>query len=219
MAPCGTGRRGGRCGLVLGAGLKEETMPRGDDACAQQGRAELAEQDLIRRSRAGDQVAFAELITRYRVLIYAVSRRVTGHDADAEDAVQETLHAAWRGLHRFDGRSAVSTWLYRIAHNEAVDIAHRSRRAPLPVAILPEQPDRQTVDRQVLDWLSVEMALSQVPSAFRAAVALRDLGGLSYEEITTELGIRIDTVKSRISRGRCALRALLGDAVARANKA
>jgi RNA polymerase sigma-70 factor (ECF subfamily) len=182
---------------------------RGDDVCA--GTTAGEEAELVRHCRDGDQRAFAALMSRHRRLVYAACWRVTRNDEDTEDAVQETMRAVWRGIGRFDGRSAFSTWLYRIAHNEAVDVAARTQRAPLPMAEPPDVRDPQAVEHQVVSRLVLGEALDGVPHAFRAAVALRDVHGLTYEEIGRELHIKIDTVKSRISRGRRALRELLAE--------
>jgi RNA polymerase sigma-70 factor (ECF subfamily) len=144
--------------------------------------------------------------------LYAVCRRLTGQDADAADACQEALMAIVRGLPRFDARSSFGTWAYRIATNAALDELRRRRRRPEPG--LPEGGGRQemvgaaTADAAV-DRLDVDAALASLSPEFRAPVVLRDLCGLSYEEIGEVLEIPPGTVRSRIARARAALVPLL----------
>lgn len=134
-------------------------------------------------------------------------RRVTGHDADALDATQEALLAIVRGLDRYDGRAAFSTWAYRVATNSALDeLRRRNRRPDLglpdrhePVSREPAAEDRLAARDEV------DAALATLPDDFRAAVVLRDLAGLDYAEIADTLGIPAGTVRSRIARGRAAL--------------
>jgi len=133
-----------------------------------------------------------------------VSRRITGNDADAQDATQEALIALVRGLPRFDGRSSFSTWSYRVAVNASLDELRRRRRRPhdhLPDsgALVDERPDVATT---VSDRLDVDAAIAGLPPEFRAAVVLRDLAGLDYAEIAEVLDVPIGTVRSRIARAR-----------------
>jgi RNA polymerase sigma-70 factor, ECF subfamily len=136
---------------------------------------------------------------------------MTGDTADAADACQEALIAIVRGLPAFDGRSAFGTWAYRVTTNACLDELRRRRRRPEPglpegaaeVASPVDQIDASTL-RADLDT-----ALQSLPTEFRAAVVLRDLCGLSYDEIGHTLGIPPGTVRSRIARGRSALVPLL----------
>jgi RNA polymerase sigma-70 factor (ECF subfamily) len=143
-------------------------------------------------------------------MVYAVCRRVTGHDADAADAAQNAMIAIVKGLPRFDARSRFSTWAYRIAINAAIDETRRRARRP----VLDLDDRRQEVSRDVEDSLAggvdVDAALLKLPVEYRAPVVLRDMCGLDYEEIADVLGIPPGTVRSRISRGRAALVNLLG---------
>jgi RNA polymerase sigma-70 factor, ECF subfamily len=177
------------------------------------------EHDLIRRAQAGDQEAFMELVVRHADRVYAALRRF-GLDADeADEVAQEVFLRAWRGLARFEERSQFSTWLYRIAFNEA---QRRLSRRPPPraesdpdrddvVLSLPESPElgpeAQTLDREFEGAL--EQALDELPPDWRAAVVLRDLEGLSTRDAAEVVGIREASFKSRLHRGRMQLRALL----------
>jgi len=140
--------------------------------------------------------------------------RFTGNPADAADATQEALLAIVRGLRRFDGRAAFTTWSYRVAANSCLDELRRRRRRPAPG--LPEN-DRGAsvdtasgVDEQVIARLTVDGALQELPLEFRAAVILRDLCALDYAEIAEVLDIPLGTVRSRIARGRALLATQLG---------
>jgi RNA polymerase sigma-70 factor (ECF subfamily) len=137
---------------------------------------------------------------------------MTGSDADAADAAQEALISVVRGLPRFDGRSAFSTWLYRIAANACVDELRRRRRRPDPGLPEVEHAPRghaPLTDQSVTDRLDLDAALGRLPHDYRVAVVLRDQLGLDYAEIAAVLEIPVGTVRSRLSRGRSALADLL----------
>lgn len=167
-----------------------------------------------------------ELLTRHQPRIHAVCRRIIGTEADAADATQEAMIAVVRGLARFDGRSAVGTWVYRIATNAALDELRRRNRRPhltrehdLGDDHLGEVTGAHRLSddgasgrvEQVADRMVLDAALQQLPEEFRVAVVLRDLADLDYAEIGAILGIPPGTVRSRISRGRSALAASLGN--------
>lgn len=173
-----------------------------------------ADAELASRAARGDQAAFAELMTRHRPRLYAVCRRVTCHDQDAQEALQETMILAWKRLAEFDGRAAVGTWLYRVATNAAIDEVRRRKRAPEPAETLPESSTGRGADGAVVARLDVDRALSQLPPQYRAVVVLRELCDLSYREIAELRDIPVDTVKSQLSRGRQALAELLTDGAA-----
>ncbi len=146
-------------------------------------------------------------------------RRITGHPDDALDATQEALLAVTRGIHRFDGRSRFSTWVYRVATNAALDELRRRRRRPEPTETLPEPGgDAPSMTDGVDARIDVDAALAQLPEEFRVAVVLRDLADLDYAEIAEILEIPPGTVRSRISRGRAALAAVLGNPAPRTER-
>jgi RNA polymerase sigma-70 factor (ECF subfamily) len=156
-------------------------------------------------------VALDTLLRRHYDRLYAVCRRMTGDDADAADACQEALIAIVRGLPSFDGRSAFGTWAYRVATNACLDELRRRRRRPEPGL-----PDGWAQTASPLDQveasttrLDLDEALQSLPVDYRAAVVLRDLCGLPYDEIAEVLAIPPGTVRSRIARGRHALVPLL----------
>lgn len=168
--------------------------------------------ELAGAASGGDRRALEELLERHLDRVHAICRRILVHPEDALDATQEALIAIVRGISRFDGRSAFSTWLYRVVTNAALDEARRRRRRPRPLESLPETPDETAgVDAKVAARLDVGAALGRLPPDFRAAVALRDLCDLDYSAIATILGVPVGTVRSRIARGRAALAGSLGN--------
>ena len=141
-----------------------------------------------------------------------------GNPTDADDATQEALLAIVRGLPRFDGRSAFSTWAYRVATNACLDELRRRSRRPTP-GLDDEAAETETGVRQhgggdlgdaVADRLLVDDALATLSPEHRAAVVLRDVCTLDYAEIAAVLQIPPGTVRSRIARGRAALADVLG---------
>ena len=179
-----------------------------------------SETELIRRARAGDQEAFAELVMAHADRVYAALRRFGLDAGDADEVAQEVFLRAWRGLDRFERRAQFSTWLYRIAFNEAQ--RRRARRtlprvapgpedAPDPVAALPER-DASGPEAQALAGefeAQLHDALGHLPDEWRAAVVLRDIEGLSTHDAAEIVGVGEAAFKSRLHRGRMQLRALL----------
>jgi RNA polymerase sigma-70 factor, ECF subfamily len=134
-----------------------------------------------------------------------------GNHADALDATQEALVALVRGLPRFDGRAAFTTWSYRVATNTCLDELRRRRRRPDPTLGDDERAEfdaasaSPSMDEQIVARMTLDEAMQHVPLEFRAAVILRDVCTLDYAEIAEVLGIPPGTVRSRIARGRALL--------------
>lgn len=168
---------------------------------------------LASAAAGGDRGALERLLDRHADRIHALCRRVLGPTEDALDATQEAMIAVARGIGRFDGRSAFTTWLYRVATNAALDEGRRRSRRPRPVETLPEPstPAGPALDAQVDARVDIDDALARLPEEFRVAVVLRDLCDLDYAEIAQVLDVPPGTVRSRISRGRAALADLLGN--------
>jgi RNA polymerase sigma-70 factor (ECF subfamily) len=143
-----------------------------------------------------------------------VAYRLTGNDADAQDLVQEVLLRVRRGLETYRPGS-LEGWLSRITTNAFLDEVRRRRRRP--TVALPDDPDRVLVGAEDAEAAlaattlpdDVQDAIRALPDDFRAAVVMCDVVGLTYEEIAAELGVPIGTVRSRIHRGRAALRGVL----------
>jgi RNA polymerase sigma-70 factor, ECF subfamily len=173
---------------------------------------------LVAAARTGDRDALDRLLRRYYDRVHAVCRRIAGAGRDADDAAQEAMIGIVRGLGRFDGRSAFSTWVYRVATNAALDELRRRRRRPTLHAVgddapWPEIADplaERRVDAAALR-LVIDDALDDLPEEFRAPVVLRDVADLDYAEIAEVLSIPLGTVKSRIARGRSQLAEALGN--------
>ena len=178
-----------------------------------------SEHELIQRAREGDEDAFAQLVAGHADRVYGALRRFGLDQSEAGEVAQEVFLRAWRALPRFEERSQFSTWLYRIAFNEAQ--RRLSRRPPPraepdpdredPVVSLAESPElgpeAQTLDREFERTL--ERALDELPAEWRAAVVLRDIEGLSTRDAAEIAGVREAAFKSRLHRGRMRLRTLL----------
>jgi RNA polymerase sigma-70 factor (ECF subfamily) len=179
---------------------------------------------LVEGLRAGEERAYEELIARFQQPVYNLVWRLLTDPDDAGDVVQEVFLKVFRGVSGFRGGSSLKTWVYRIAVNEAHN--HRRwfhRRRGHEVGLDDERSDGHTYEELLADHGRspfeiavghetqelIEEALQQVRPAYRAALILRDVEGLSYEEVGEILGVSLGTVKSRIVRGREALRALL----------
>ena len=181
------------------------------------------EAELVVELQAGSETAFDWLVTHYHGPVYNLILGMLGDVADAADGTQEVFLKAFRGIRGFRQGSSLKTWLYRIAIREAlnhrrwfkrhlqknvsIDAEPEEGHAQIDVEDLGPSPFEQLATREV--QLAVQGALHQIPDVFRSAVILRDLEGLSYEEVAEVLECSIGTVKSRILRGRRALREIL----------
>ena len=179
--------------------------------------AGASDADLVTRAQAGDDRAFSALADRYSPRLRRVLFGVT-RDCDAAwDAVQEALVRAWQNIGRFEGRSRFYTWLTRIGLNEAYRRVPSRPEQSLEVydAVgerIPDwgnQPDEVFESRDFL--AAVDRALAELPDDYRVAVILRDVEGLSTTEAAQVLGVGERALKSRLHRGRLALRAKLDD--------
>ena len=170
---------------------------------------------MVAAAQGGDRFALDQLLRRHYDRIHAVCRRIAGGTRDADDACQEALIKIVRNLPRFDGRSSFGTWAYRIATNASLDELRKRQRRPglhaVDEAHRPEHADpaaHEHTDR-FPDRLVLDDALEQLSEDLRIAVVLRDVADLDYAEIAEVLDVPVGTVKSRISRGRAALAAVL----------
>ena len=173
------------------------------------------EQALVLRSKGGDRTAYEVLVRHNADRLYAVVLRFSASEADAEEATQEAFLRAWRSIDRFRGDARFFTWLYRIGVNEAKRILER-RTAPGTVFSVEDEPiddiaaegpepQSRAESRELREVL--DEALRRLPEKYRAAVVLRDVEGLSTAEAAEVLGLREAAFKSRLHRGRMALRA------------
>jgi RNA polymerase sigma-70 factor, ECF subfamily len=179
------------------------------------------EAEVVTELQAGSPAAFDALIQHFHGPLFRLLCQMLGNPADAADTTQEVFLKAFRGIHGFRRGSSLKTWLYRIAIREALNQRrwwrrHQSKETSYQNSALGDEslgvasepsPFDACVTRETQQ--AVRRALARLPQVFRGAVALRDLEGLSYEEIAEVLEISVGTVKSRILRGRRTLKNLL----------
>jgi RNA polymerase sigma-70 factor (ECF subfamily) len=170
---------------------------------------EVSDAELLAAHVAGDPDAFPELVRRHRDRLWAVALRTLGDREEAADALQDALVSAYRRAASFRGEAAVTTWLHRIVVNACLDRVRRQRARPT-VPLPDAEPASSRDDHSSLEAvLDVRAALATLPVGQRAALVLVDMHGLSISEAAAVLGVAEGTVKSRCSRGRTALAALL----------
>ena len=174
---------------------------------------------IIDRFKNGDEAAFEELVLKYQDRIYNLCRHMLGNAHDAEDAAQDAFIKAYRNLKKFKPESSIYTWLYRIAVNTCIDhkrkpffesIFRRSDTGAEMVIEYPSaspSPEKEYESKQIQS--AIEKALRKLSPKLRAVIVLKEMEGLSYEEIADTLDVSIGTVKSRISRARKKLQTLL----------
>jgi RNA polymerase sigma-70 factor, ECF subfamily len=178
-----------------------------------------ADQLLVERAQQGDTRAFGLLVSKYQRRLLRLIMRFVRDSAEAEDIAQETFIKAYKALGSFRGESAFYTWLYRIGVNTAKNaLSLQGRRAPTQTAFDTEEaqtfddgeflrdintPDRLLLSKQI--GQTVDQAISLLPEELRTAIVLRELEGLSYEEIAQVMACPIGTVRSRIFRAREAI--------------
>lgn len=176
---------------------------------------------LIEGLRAGEDRAYEELITRFQQPVYNIVYRLLTDPSDSADVVQEVFIKVFRSISGFRSQSSLKTWVYRIAVNEAHNQRRWfSRKRGHETGLEDEQGEGITYEQLLPDHApspfelasdqetraAIEQALQNVKPAFREALVLREIEGLSYEEIADVLDININTVKTRIVRGRHSLR-------------
>jgi RNA polymerase sigma-70 factor (ECF subfamily) len=175
---------------------------------------EQTDAELVRLAQEGDLEAFAEIVRRHERRLRVVLLRILDDARDVEEAVQDAFVQAWRNLDRYRGEAALFTWLYRIGVNAALARTRRKEHATVNLESL-EADGAATVPSDTLPEPAAEAhdlharvvaALAELPFEQREAVVLRDLAGLSNQEVADALGVGLAAVKSRIHRGRLALR-------------
>lgn len=201
--------------LELSSERTTDRAPDADDLC------------LVERLRAGEERAYEELLSRFQQPVYTLALRLLSDASEAPDVVQEVFLKVFRNIGSFRGQSTLKTWIYRITVNEAHNARRwffRHRRGEVELDNSPDEsrnwketipdgarsPFEEARDRE--QQVLIEAALKKINPIFREAVVLRDITDLSYEEIAAVLEVSLGTVKSRILRGRDALRQeLAGD--------
>ena len=185
------------------------------------------ESALVSELKAGSEDAYAWLIGRYHQPIYSLVYRIVNEPADAADTVQEVFLKVFRGMKNFNGQSSLKTWIYRIAVHEASNrkrwwFRHKARETSMESSDTTFDSPAQSefVDQSESPFDSivheeirarVEEEVRQVPEPYRTTLILRDLEEMSYEEIAEITEVSLGTVKSRLTRGREALKERLAD--------
>ncbi len=175
------------------------------------------EADIVARAARGDKAAFSQIVEIYQNKVYGICLRMLKNEPDALDASQDTFLKIYRSLGRYQKRAAFSTWVYHIATNTCLDALRK--KANHPVLALDEEispaHSEASAEATVLkkfDMGDVAAAIDALDDEKRLAIVLRDIYGLSYEEIAQITNVNLGTLKSRISRARAQLRnQLCGD--------
>jgi len=186
----------------------------------------ISDDELVKLSRNGDKNAFGELVKRHEGKVYTLGFRFMKNREDAADVMQDTFLQAYRKLGSFEGKSAFSTWLYRIAVNICL---MRKRKKKLEYvsfdSAIESESGGDDIKREPVDWSDepleladkkqvrekIEKALSKMPGEYREVVVLRDMDGFSNNAVADMLKISLPAVKSRLHRGRMYLRKELSD--------
>lgn len=173
--------------------------------------------------RSGDRAEYARLVDTYYHLVYRLALKMLGNPQDAEDILQETFIKVFRHLDTFDGRSNLSTWIYRIATNEALMFLRKKQPELVSIDQPNETEEGEQEPLQIVDWCCLpenelmsseakahlDEAVASLPHGLRAVFVLRDIQGLSTRETSEVLSISEMAVKTRLSRARLRLREIL----------
>lgn len=170
-----------------------------------------SDQELIAAAQKGDNDAFAELVRRHHAGVAALCRSMLGDDAAADDAAQDVFLKTYRALKGFRGDAKLSTWLYRVATNRCLDLVRSQGRAKtqsldalledegarVEALIAREGPERPAADADL-----VARVLAALPETYRSILTLREVNGLTYDELCETLDCTLDAVKARLRRAR-----------------
>ena len=191
---------------------------------------EDADEALVARCQNGDGESFATLVSRYERPVFNLAFRMLGNVEDARDVAQAAFLKALENLHRFDPRYRFFSWLYRIAMNEALMRIRKNKHRPRSLEVVDEDGERREID--VEDWSprpverlltkelggKLDRAIARLPEDYRGAFLLRDVEGLSNEQIAKAMKLSVPAVKSRIHRARVFLRNELATYFARGRR-
>ena len=170
---------------------------------------------LVARAKAGNADAFEPLVLENQSKVYNLALRMMGNPSDAEDAAQEAFVKAWNSLKDFRGDSRFSVWLYRLTNNVCIDLLRKQKRQTA-ISLSQENDDGEEMELMIPDGRlspeeeaerkelqeQIRAALANLPDEWRSILVLRELNGLSYEELAETLNLEVGTVKSRLNRAR-----------------
>ena len=186
------------------------------------------EAELVEGLRAGDSTAYRRFVDSNSANVHNLALKLLGDEQEAEDVLQETFLSAFRAIDRFEGRSKLSTWLYRITYNASLmHLRKRDRMTTFSLdrSLGDEEPAGESSTRHLVDWSTVpdeqlltaearqemDLAIAGLPESLRATFVLRDIQGLSGAETAEILGITVQAVKNRLHRARLRLRSQLSN--------
>ena len=182
----------------------------------------MTDRELVARAGAGDQEAFEQLVRDNQNRVYSLAVRLVGDREEAADLAQEAFLKAWQGLSSFQRESSFSTWIYRLTTNVCIDYLRRKKRRQEvePAVSLDDEDsgwaepadagqDPQGKLEEAERSRALSRGLERLPDHHRQVLVMRELSGLSYQEIGAATGLDLGTVKSRIARARLALRKIL----------
>ncbi len=184
---------------------------------------EAIESKLLEQAKQGSQEAFEKLVMAHEKTIYAICLRMLCNEQEAYDAAQEVCLKVWKQLGTFEGNAKFTTWLYRIATNQCLDMLRKQKRKD---EISLYQENKETGEVHLIDQVDsttsvdthieqmalqdvMAMALGEIKEDYKKILVLRDMQGYSYEEIAAHLELNTGTVKSRLSRARAAIKKVL----------
>ena len=174
----------------------------------------MTDQEIVKLCLGGDADAYATLVERYGGRAYNIALRITNDRDAANDCAQEAFIRAYRALHQYDPALPFGPWLFRIATNASLNYVQRWRAHDAAVDELPDAPDDQDEGPEATavrrdELAEVISAMEELPAPYRAALTLRHMQQLSYQEVADALEIPLGTVKTHLHRARAALKARL----------
>lgn len=171
--------------------------------------------DLLEKAKSGDERAFGKIVEKYTGVVYAAVRSVLGNRSDIDDAVQEAFIRVYRGLPSYSGRSSLSTWIWSVARNNAINIRAKERDDVIPLdktAEIPSNrpgPEAELARRSAVE--DIEYLLSRLEGDYRQVIELRYLAGKKYHEIAEILDMPEGTVKTLIHRARKKMKMMMDE--------
>ncbi|MBU1650996.1 sigma-70 family RNA polymerase sigma factor [bacterium] len=184
-----------------------------------------ADKQLAAQALQGDVEAKTQIVTQHQSLVYSLALKLLNDTSDAENVLQDTFLKVFEKLDSYAGKSALQTWIYRIAMNEALMTIRKRRGGMVPIIEDPDEPQKakyesmlRSLDRDPLETLldtefksALQVAMTELPDSWRIPFILKDIEGLSLKEIAAKLDTTVSAVKSSLHRGRSVLRDKLAD--------